>query len=960
MNIHTAHVGAVFRNLLASGAMSTLCHPQVRRVALAVMLALSAGAGHAADSKASQLYEDALQRFDQKDLPGAIIQLKNAIKADRKLLPVHVLLGKVLLANGDVGPAEVAFTEALSLGVNRAEVVVPMARAVIAQAKQQQLVDQPRFAIAGLPPTVQSQLLLLRASSLSDLGDAKGGLKAIEEAKALDPTSPEPWLAEIPVRIRARQMREAVAASDKALALAPATAEGLYLRGTIAHAQGDLVSALAHYDQTLKLDPGHAESLVARAGLAADQRRAAEARQDVNELLKAAPRDPRGAYLKALLDEREGNATGARKALNDVTGLLDPIPMDYFRYRPQALLLGGLAHYGLNEKEKAKPYLEMLQRLQNNNPVSKLLAQIYLAEKNVDRAIESLDLYLKSNPNDSQAVLLLASAHLSQGRHVRATQLMQTALRGQDLPSYHAVLGISLVGAGKLSDGAKELEAAFAKDPTQIQAGVALTTLYMKSRQAARAVVVAKALTKQQPSSAGLQNLLGNALLENGEAGNAKQAFELASKLDPSFMSPQVNLARLDSDARAFDAAGARLATVLKTDDKNVEALLEQGTLQERRGRMAEAQRSFEKAADHSGPTDLQPALTLVDFLLRTSQPEAAREATKRLTSKAPDAVPVLLALARTSLASGDPATARTTLTRATTLANYDAPVQLQIAMMQMSAGSLPGATHSLEKALSERPNFLPAEALMGELELRQGDATKAEARARAIVSKYPKSGAGHALLGDVAMSRQQTAAALAAYRQAHLLEQSTDSLLRVYRGLAKTDPSGATQLAEQWLRARPRDTVVRRVLADGYARAGNLAAARASYESVIRTQPDDAETLNNLAQVLLMSNDPGAQKMAELALQKQPGAPHIIGTAGWAAHKAGQDDRALQLLRDARLRDPNNPDTRYYLGAVLAHVGRNSEAKEELQGALRTSKEFSTAKDAEKLLASLMLVSPK
>jgi cellulose synthase operon protein C len=934
--------------------------PALRPLALALLLVTGASASHAADSKASQLYEDALQRYEQKDLPGAIIQLKNAIKADRKLLPVHVLLGKALLANGDVGPAEVALTEALNLGVNRAEVVVPLARAVIAQAKQQQLVDQPRFAIAGLPTGVQSQLLLLRASSISDLGDTKTALKAIEDAKALEPSSAEPWLAEIPVRIRARQMREAVAASDKALTLAPATAEGLYLRGTIAHAQGDLVSALAHYDQTLKLDASHTEALVARAGLAADQRRAEPARQDVNALLKAAPRDPRGAYLKALLDEREGNAVGTRKALNDVTSLLDPIPMDYFRYRPQALLLGGLAHYGLNEREKAKPYLEMLQRLQNNNPVSKLLAQIYLAEKNVDRAIESLDLYLKTNPNDSQAILLLASAHLSQGRHVRATQLMQTALRGQDLPSYHAVLGISLVGAGKLADGAKELEAAFAKDPTQIQAGVALTTLYMKSRQTAKAVAVAQTLTKQQPSNAGLQNLLGNALLENAEAGNAKQAFELASKLDPSFMSPQVNLARMDSDARSFDAAGARLTTVLKTDDKNVEALLEQGTLQERRGRMAEAQRSFEKAADHSGPTDLQPALTLVDFLLRTAQPEAAREATRRLTSKAPEAVPVLLALARTSMASGDAATARTTLTRATSLANYDAPVQLQIAMMQMAAGSLPGATHSLEKALSERPNFLPAEALMGEVELRQGDAAKAEARGRQIVLKYPKSGAGHALLGDIALSRQQTAAAVASYRQAHLLEQSTDSLLRVYRGLAKTDPNAATQLAEQWLRARPRDTVVRRALGDGYARAGNLAAARASYESVIRTQPDDAESLNNLAQVLLISNDPGAQKMADLALQKQPGAPHIIGTAGWAAHKAGQNDRALQLLRDARLRDPNNPDTRYYLGAVLAHLGRNGEAKEELQSALRTGKEFSTAKDAEKLLASLMLVSPK
>jgi hypothetical protein len=42
------------------------------------------------------------------DAIGAIIQLKNAMQADRTLLPVHVLLGKVLLANGEVPAAEAA------------------------------------------------------------------------------------------------------------------------------------------------------------------------------------------------------------------------------------------------------------------------------------------------------------------------------------------------------------------------------------------------------------------------------------------------------------------------------------------------------------------------------------------------------------------------------------------------------------------------------------------------------------------------------------------------------------------------------------------------------------------------------------------------------------------------------------------------------------------------------------
>ena len=45
-----------------------------------------------------------------------------------------------------------------------------------------------------------------------------------------------------------------------------------------------------------------------------------------------------------------------------------------------------------------------------------LRAQIYLADKNIDRAIETLDNYVKAMPTDTQAVVLLATAQMSKGR----------------------------------------------------------------------------------------------------------------------------------------------------------------------------------------------------------------------------------------------------------------------------------------------------------------------------------------------------------------------------------------------------------------------------------------------------------------------------------------------------------------------------------------------------------------
>jgi cellulose synthase operon protein C len=908
----------------------------------------------AADTKAARYYEDALSRYDKKDVAGAIIQLKNALQIDKNMLPVHVLLGKSLLATSEVIGAEVAFNEALRLGVNRAEVVIPLARSVIAQGRLQELLDKPVFSPAGLPTSTQAQLLLLRASAAADIGGAPAAMRSIEEARAIEPGSPDSWLAEVPLRIRAGQYREAEAAADRALLLSPTSAEAMYLRGSIAHVQGNAASALATYAKALKINPAHTEALVSRAGLLMDRKRVAEASADIAELLKSSPNDPRGFYLSALISEQAGNTAASKAALNKITALLDPVPIDALRYRPQALMLGGLAHYGLNQLEKAKAYLEAVQRAQPGSSVAKLLAQIYFLDKNTDRAITALEPYLKAHPNDSQALLLLSSAQMAQGRYGRASQLMQDALRGDDRPEYRTMLGMSLVGSGKFADAVSALEAAFQKDPRQLQAGVALANLYIKGGQAARSVKIAESLAKLNPSNPGVQNLLGQARAGTGNRAGARLAYEAAIKLDASFAQPQVNLAELDIDDRAYDAAANRLTPLLAGDAKNLEAMDALGRLHERRGQLPEAQRWLTKAAETSGPDNVQPALKLVEFHLRNNQPSAAKESTKFLTSKAPDALPALVMLARVNLANSELVPARSNLSRAATLANQNPTLLLKIAMLQSDAGHFPGAAYSLGKALAERPDFLAAQALMAEVEMRLGELDKADQRIRQIIASHPKEGVGYGLQGDLAKARGQRSGAIDAYRRAHQLEQSTASLLRLYVALAPSEPAAALQLADQWVKTRPQDTAVRRALAAAHARAGNLKAARSAYEALLKVTPEDADSLNNLANVLLLTQEPGALKVAEQAMALSPTAPHILGTVGWAAFKAGQTDRALQLLRDALLRDPANRDTRYFLGAVLANTGRSNEARAELEAALGGDQLFANAKDAKQLLGTL------
>ena len=76
------------------------------------------------------------------------------------MLPVDVLLGRTLRADADadgqVNPAAVTFDEALRLGVIRAEVIMPLAEAVIGQARPNDVLAQSRFADARLPVGVRA------------------------------------------------------------------------------------------------------------------------------------------------------------------------------------------------------------------------------------------------------------------------------------------------------------------------------------------------------------------------------------------------------------------------------------------------------------------------------------------------------------------------------------------------------------------------------------------------------------------------------------------------------------------------------------------------------------------------------------------------------------------------------------------------------------------------------------
>ena len=917
--------------------MNRALRPLVRSFVIGLAGLISSVAAQADPAAASRYYENGLQRFEQQDLAGAIIQLKNALQEDRSMLAAQLLLAQAYLADGDLGPAELAFREALRLGVSRAEVAVPMARLFLLQGRPKVLLET--VPAEGLPAPIRLQVLSLRGKAHVALGQASEAESSFTDARTLDPASPIPLAAEVPMLIAGGKRDLALERAELAVRNGADFAPAFNARASVAHARGDLAAALKDYERALELDPGLVDAIVARAGILVDLGRNDEARA-VLAPTQGGPIEPRAAYLLALIAERQGDAAVSAKHLADAADLVDALPIEWVAGHEQLLMVGGLAHHAGGQFEKAQRYLESaVARYPNNLGARKLLASIYLDQRDHARATGLLEYVLRLQPEDAQALQLLGRVNLAQRRYSRASELLEKAAQAGDAAA-QAALGFSHLGAGETEAALKSLRAAFEQSPTDFITANALANILMRQGQATDAVAIARRASEALADSPAAFNLLGGMLSVSGDVAGARAAYGAALKLNADFLPARLNLARLAIAEGNVTEARQTYAAMLNRNRNDAVAMYETGVLEQRVGNATEAIRWFEKAVAER-PADVVFALSLIKAKAAAGDREGALGAAKYLALRRSSDFSALAALAEAQLDMGDSNGAKHTLREMTKQAEFDAVRLVRVGYLQLRALNPAGATYAAQKALQGRPGDEAAMVL--ELEAALFDASIAPAAVDALVaalrSAHPASVNGLRLAGDVAVRRERYVEAALHYQDAFKDQASFELLQRqVSLAVLQGEARAAVPLVEQWLAERGEDAIAREMLAELWMREGNWKAAREHYERLITGGHASAAVFNNLANALLMLGEGDAVALAERALALAPGDVTVLDTLGWALARAGRLDEAMRHLRDARLRAPQNAEIRWHLAYVLARLGRAQEARVELQLALQGS----------------------
>ena len=905
--------------------------------------------------EAARYYEDALKRFKRDDAAGAIVQLNNALKLEPGMLAARVLLGNAHLRQSDPAAAEQAFTKALQLGVDRAEVAVPLAQALLDQAKYKDLLEQ--HLPEGLPSARKVQLLVLRGQAFRGSGDLNSAVAAFEEARRLEPEYVPALLAQADLLLQQGKRRETIALVERVLSIESNNISAWNLKARVAQSMGDVAGALTAYSKALSIEPRSLDSRVGRATLLMDLKRDQEAESDIEYFKREKTKDPRANYLRSVYLGRRGDDAGARAALQEIKQLLDPVPkVRLQQHTPGLLIIGGLAHYSLGELEQAREYfVEYVKIDPNHLGARKLLGSVLLAQDNAVEAINVLEGARRRAPSDPQVLALLATAHMARQQYHTATQYLEQALRvSGDDPDIQTTLGLSHLGAGERDLALALLRRSFKEDPKQFRTGVVLALLYLRQGLARDAVQVAETVVKGDPANVAALNLLGVTRVAAGDRKEGRAAYLKAIEVDKNFIPPQLNLGKLDVIEGNYSAARDRFLAILKSRPKDIQAMYELAVAERGAGKADDALRWLEKA--HSlNRRDTRVTALLVELYIAQKRGEAALNAAQETEAAAPRDLGALAALGEAYVAVGNLERARMMFDRMAVIAGFDAKRQYLIAVRQMTAKNQQGAERALETALSTDPDFLPAVVLATEIDLRNGALAKAEERARRALSRNPELAVGYRLAADVAVARKNFPEAVKGYKTALAMEPGSDGALRLYQAYMQSGaPDKAREHLESWVSRNPKDIPVIHALAETQLRAGQLTSARSWYEQLMKLGEESPSVFNNLANILARQNDPNALSYAQKAYAMAPGDPAILDTLGWILVGQGQLDEGLRHLRDARLRDTQNPEIRYHLAVVLNRTGRIDEARIELEPVIASNERFDGSDQARALWQQL------
>ncbi len=868
----------------------------------------------------------------KNDDKAALIQIKNALQADPDSGEARYLLGCVLFDQGDFVAADVELRKAQGLHYSSDLVTPKLAAVLLAQSQYKKVAEEYANTRLG-SAAANADLDTSVAYAYAMTGQREASDAALKAALAASPDFEPALVAQARFVARTGDPDGAIALASKVLQRNPRSVEALRLLGDIhMYLKSDPDQALVDYRKALEVDPNATPAHLAVMSILMSQHKPDEAEKQLTQMRKVTGNTAQATYIEALIAYARNNMSKAHQLTEQ---LLKVAPNS-----PSVLLLAGGVDLQSGSLLQAQTHLERTVKLAPDSVTARrMLVTAYLRSNQPERALAALQPAQTKAPLPPELYSIAAEVYLQNG-DIKTAEDYFGKVAKQDPSDAGARTSLALAHMvdGKTPLAFEELQGIAASDKGT-SADLALISAYMRRGDHDSALRAVDALERKQPTSPLASDLRGRIHVSMKDAAGARQDFEKALTIAPTYYPAVASLATLDMTQNKLADARKRLETFSAGNPKSSAALIALAMVP---GTSSDASSQYLKKAIAANPGQSAPRLLLIRLYLSDKKLCQAATAAQEAAAALPDQPEILDAQGQVQLQSGEVNQALTTFAKVAEIAPGLPQPLVRVAEAQAQAGNKNAARESLRKALALKPDLIEAQRQLAAIDASAGDFQEALDIARAIQRQHPAEAVGFALEGDVDMARHDWDKAAAAYRSGIKLAPSSDLAIKLHSVLlASGADAQARSFEADWRKDHPDDATFVFHLGDAALGRKDYPSAEAAYAAVLRMQPANAAACNNLAWLASVQNKPGALAYAEKANALVPNQPAFMDTLASVLAASGQVDKALDLQKKVVVLAPDNDSFRLDLAKLYVKAGNKTDARIELDRLATLGKKF-------------------
>jgi tetratricopeptide (TPR) repeat protein len=772
--------------------------------------------------------------------------------------------------------------------------------------------------------------------------------------------------------------------------------DSYFFRAISYELQGNMPEAIKHYEEAASRASTNKRYRLALAMAYLKATNYSQAQQELSTLLKNYPGDFDGRLAMAAVRSAEGSEA---EALSLLRGLNLEQPDNS---RVLAMLSRLLV--SSDDPREVEEGLRFMNKLATRSDLSPIDQEYIHAQAAIS---EGMALARQGRPRQAGDKLLQAEALLRQlvahqPDHIQAELLLSDlASRRGDLfsalahtrraatldPRYLPRLARLYEGLGQLEAAESVYRKLILEQPEAVGHAVRLAEIALRRNQPQEALRQLDQMIGERPEDSRLYINKARALRQTGETEKALETLKAAFEKLPNEASLTMELARCHMSLGQADEAVRLLSQALKPAGERLTLMRAQGSVESEINQMmlnlsginmelaiAEVLAgSYAAAADHATQSEQlvsanaeQASLLRAVSRLGQEDPLGANQAVEKaraVASNPPPAAPFLQALALTAAGSRedgielldaadqiDPDTrmlfeSLLTGTDPALLTRNDAAIAIQVMLAGSASYARPllDRCNSLLTTMPDDPFLLSRK---GETLRLLGNDDEALAIYDHLAGLVPASGAVPLVACEIHMDLG-------------LQARANGNPTLAAEHLAKAETYG-----REALKRAPNNAKTAEKLALVLQAGGRTDEANVLYRQLIQIDAGNWTAYNNLAWNLAQSGAvDDAVQVGEKALENAPSVGPVRGgildTVGWVELRRGNVERALELLKEAGLHAPNNPEIRFHLAQAFEKADQEDEAVGQLEAIILSTPGYPAIGEVREALGRLRPDSP-